>query len=71
MASKDHDHDSDEEYNTRYQKFQDNKTKMINNGLKTIDRMKVDVHETGNMIDEDNRILENINRKGDDVLRTA
>lgn len=71
MASKDPDHDSDEEYNARYQKFQDNKTKMINNGLKTIDRMKVDVHETGNMIDEDNRILENINRKGDDVLRTA
>jgi hypothetical protein len=50
MTTNNPDSDSDEEYNARYQKFQENKDKMIQNGLKTIDRMKVDVNETGNMI---------------------
>lgn len=57
--------DSDIEYNRRYQKFEENRNKMIEKGLATTKDMKRDVQETGQMITEDNRILDRINKRGD------
>lgn len=45
------DRDSDLEYNRRYQKFEDDKNKMIQDGLAHVDNMKKNVKETGQMID--------------------
>ena len=44
---------------------------MVGQGLEYVNEMKGNVKDTGRMIEQDNILLDKINKRGDEVIRTA